>query len=153
MAGKKTGKKILIIDDEKPIGKLVGHLVRSMSHQPIICENGEQAIEHIEGVDLIITDFNLSGGRGLNGVQLAKKAKTLRPELPVIIMTGNSDAIPPHHLADGVIDKPFGLDWLRYVISDCLRNRFKKGGEDGGKICSKGSKVCFDNRGNRDCLF
>ncbi len=111
-------KTILIVDDENGIRDLLGMSLAGAGYNPILCENSEQAISHINEADLILTDLNMSE---MNGVELVKLAKRQRPELPVIIMTGTPQDVPSNHLADQVIEKPFRFEQLKKIIADLLK--------------------------------
>jgi len=106
-------KTILIVDDKKEIGKMLGEILKDLGYNPIICESGEQAIQYLGETDALITDFNMNGMRG---DELAEKAKERRHDMPVIIMTGYPSQVP---LGYEVIPKPldFGVidAWLRSV--------------------------------------
>ncbi len=111
-------KTILIVDDDHGIGKMLGLSIEMLGCAPIICTDGEAAILHIKSVDILITDFNMPG---MNGVELTKLVKQQNPGIPVIIMTGTPLDIPSDHLADQVIEKPFGFEQLKKVIADLLK--------------------------------
>ena len=112
-------KTILVVDDEIGIRQLTEMSLAGIGYNPIICENSEQAIPHISSADLLITDLNMPGG--INGAELTKIAKREKPNMPVIIMTGDPGDIPADHLADKVICKPFEFEQLKEVIADLLQ--------------------------------
>ncbi len=72
---------------------------------------------------LLITDVGLPGA--LNGRQLADALRGLRPELPVLFITGyaESQVIDDAHLETGmrVLTKPFTLDTLERRIQAMLQ--------------------------------
>lgn len=111
-------KTILVVDDESDLGHLLGNNLTMFGYFSIICEDGEHAITHISSADILITDFNMPG---MNGVELTKIAKREKPDMPVIIMTGNPLKVPADHLADKVIEKPFYIGQLKEVIAELLR--------------------------------
>ena len=111
------GKTILVVDDKKNIRDLLEFFLTESGYKTILCEDGQYAVPHINQADLLITDFNMPK---MNGVELAKIAKREKPNMPVIIMTGNSWEVPAAHLADRIINKPFDVGQLKKVIADLL---------------------------------
>jgi len=77
------------------------HLAKDVNCEAILCEDGEQAVSHIEEADLLITDLNMGK---INGIELAKIARRQRPQMPIIIVTGSPEDVPPQ-IADQIIDK------------------------------------------------
>ena len=65
-------------------------------------------------IDMLVTDVGLPNG--LNGRQVAEAARTLRPDIKVLFITGYAEnAVFNHgHLAPGmqVLTKPFGIEAL-----------------------------------------
>ncbi len=111
-------KTILVVDDIESIRDLLEDFLTMFGYNPIICENGEHAIPHISSADLLITDFNMPR---MNGAELTKIVKRGKPDMPVIIITAAPENIPIDHLADKVIEKPFGIEQLREAIADLLK--------------------------------
>ncbi len=112
-------KTILIVDDDRSVAEMTGISIESSQYIPIICASGDEAISHIKKVDLLLTDFNMSGG--MNGAELTKIAKQQNPDLPVVIMTGTPENVPADHLADEIIEKPFKIEQLKKVIDGLLQ--------------------------------
>jgi CheY-like chemotaxis protein len=74
-------------------------------------------------IDILVTDIGLPGG--LNGRQLADAAREIRPDLPVVLVTGYAgDAISiPVDPADKMtmLRKPFELDSLVEMVLEMTR--------------------------------
>lgn len=72
-------------------------------------------------VQLIVTDYNLPDGTGLD---LARKAKTKVPELKIILMTGNADLGGNSQAWAGLVDqyliKPVDPEQLQKLIQQLL---------------------------------
>ena len=112
------GKTILVVDDKESIRCVIEDSLVEIGYDSIICKDGEHAVSYINRVDLLITDFNMPGG--MNGAELTKIAKRVKPDMPVIIMTGNPEDIPADHLANAVVKKPFDIEKLMKTITDLL---------------------------------
>lgn len=115
-------KKILIVDDEKPIRGILERFCRHFGYEPILCEHAGQAIHRIADADLVITDFLMPPG--MNGAQLARVVKTEKKGTPVIIITATPQEVPNDHSADVLIGKPFQLEGLRKTIETFLPQSF-----------------------------
>lgn len=116
--------KILIIDDETSIQKYIGKLLTPMGHEVITAENAGSGLQLATQTDirLIITDYCLPGG--LERVELIKALRELRPEVPVIVISGYADNdIVSECEALGVRDvltKPFELSFIPTVAEKLL---------------------------------
>jgi len=86
MAGK---LKILVLDDEPPITKVLSRFLRSHGYEVFEVNNPLKVEEYLLYTDLslLISDVNMPGMDGLEVLELVKKSK---PELPVLILTGVS---------------------------------------------------------------
>ena len=70
-----------------------------------------------EQVDLMLSDVVMPG---MSGLQLARKVRKARPDLPVLLATGYSDEIRNTGSEFAVIAKPFGIGDLSTAISAAL---------------------------------
>ena len=82
--------RVLLVDDELRALRYMQHLVEKFANGFTIvgsCTNGEQALEQLgrTQVDLLITDINM---RGMNGIELAKQARSLYPDIRILIISG-----------------------------------------------------------------
>lgn len=93
--------RILMVDDDALIAMSSVDMLEDLGHDVLEANSGEAALRHLtnaEHVDLMITDFSMPR---MNGAQLAKAARDLRPNLPIILATGYAE-LP----ADSGIDLP-----------------------------------------------
>lgn len=82
-------KKILVVDDEKPILLTLSHLLRTEGVEIVICSTVEEAEAALDSsrFDLVISDIRMSGIAGIEGLELLTYIKD-RYATEVIIMTG-----------------------------------------------------------------
>ena len=82
-------KKILVVDDEKPILTTFAHILRCTGVEVLLCSEIEEAEEALKGshFDLVIADIRMSGMTGIEGLELLRYIKQ-RYTTEVIIMTG-----------------------------------------------------------------
>jgi CheY-like chemotaxis protein len=80
-----------------------------------------QVLRSGEAIDLMVSDVGLPG---MNGRQLAEIARTLRPRLPVLFITGYAETATAREgfLAPGMqlICKPFELKQLQLQVAQML---------------------------------
>jgi two-component system, cell cycle sensor histidine kinase and response regulator CckA len=119
-AGSET---ILVVDDEDSVRLFVAHTLTDAGYTVIEAENGEDALRALEDhpgtIDLILTDvmMPLVGGR-----ELARRAASRRPDLPLIFMSGYvGDGRPsPDPRRHPFISKPFTPELLLRTVRSTL---------------------------------
>jgi signal transduction histidine kinase len=119
------GKSVLIIDDEPIIRMLVVDALEEMGFECAEAGDGPEGLailERAERLDLLITDVGLPNG--LNGRQVADRARELRPDLKVLFITGYAEnaALNHGHIGPGtrVLPKPFSVSELTSRIESLL---------------------------------
>ena len=78
--------KILIIDDEKQIRRVIGLQLEKSGHEVRTCANGQEGIEAIEAgrFDLVISDLQMPKVTGIEFLEYIREAKI---SIPIIVMT------------------------------------------------------------------
>jgi signal transduction histidine kinase/PAS domain-containing protein len=106
------GETVLVIDDEPAIRMVISEVLTEAGYRVIEAVDGPSGLRILQAggrFDLLITDVGLPGG--LNGRQVADAARSARPELKVLFITGFAEnaAIGNGHLDSGmsIITKPF----------------------------------------------
>ncbi len=104
---KKVKAHVLVVDDEPICAMALERFLERRNYQVSIAANGEQALQlHAEAsVDAVVTDFRMPK---LNGGELTVRLRSIRPDLPVVIVTGYAPEIPDLRLDPPVpvIEKP-----------------------------------------------
>ena len=82
--------KILIIDDEEGIRKLLSISLKSEGYDVITAEDGKSGIDFFEkeNPSIILTDFQMPG---MNGIDVLRRVKQINPDVEVIILTAYGD--------------------------------------------------------------
>ena len=82
--------KILIVDDEEIIVRVLSMSLRTDGYETVTAYSGEQGLEVFksESPDIVVTDIKMPG---MDGLELLKKIKEIDPEKEVIIVTGHGD--------------------------------------------------------------
>ena len=102
--------KILLVDDDPLVLKLIGQQLESEGYKVTRAESGEKAIKVLEKdtFELVVTDLVMEE---INGFEIVKRAKELCSETLVIILTGYKET-------DFVIDAlRLGVD--DYMLKPC----------------------------------
>ena len=108
--------RILAVDDEPLIGKMVARLVRTDGHVVVTATSGEGALERLrEGVfDVVLSDVGM--GAGMNGWELAAHVQRQWPHLGFVLATGWGAQIELADArrkgVDAVLAKPYRPDEL-----------------------------------------
>ena len=83
---------ILVVEDEKAVRRLVVEFLRECGYTVLEAGNASEALpleEHYDGViDVLITDLVMPG---MNGVELAERIMTARPDIKTLYITGYAD--------------------------------------------------------------
>lgn len=111
--GKSIREKILVVDDDASIGRLLGEALEIEGYQPIICTHPKDVltISQQESFDLAFVDINLPE---MGGLDLAVALKKHDPMREMVIITGyGSIEDEMEAISAGASDylrKPFSLD-------------------------------------------
>jgi two-component system KDP operon response regulator KdpE len=124
--------KILIVDDEPPIRKLLRVGLSTQGYSIFEAANATAAIEQMTQMqpDLILLDLGLPD---LSGHELLRRWRDEGSDLPVVILSSRTDEsgiVQALELgADDYITKPFGMNELVARIRVALRHRLQQQGE------------------------
>ena len=105
-------KKILLVEDDPEITRLLKLHFDSQTYIISSCYNGEEALKTIahNKFDLIILDITLPG---MNGMELCKTFRENDTDIPIMMLTSHSeesDKVLALELgADDYVTKPFGI--------------------------------------------
>lgn len=86
---KKEPLTILFVEDEPLLGELMCDALSDRGFTVHVAPNANDALGHLmsgKDIDVLITDIDL--GEGMDGAQLAARARELRPSLPVVYASG-----------------------------------------------------------------
>lgn len=121
------GETVLVIDDEPTVRMLVSEVLADLGYNAIEAGDGAAGLKVLTSdvrIDLLVTDVGLPGG--LNGRQVADAARSARPDLKVLFITGYAEnALLSHgHLSPGmhVMTKPFAMEALAGRIRELIKS-------------------------------
>jgi CheY-like chemotaxis protein len=104
--------RILVVDDEPVVRGLVVELLNGAGHEVVTAASGEEALALLDGVDLLVCDVGLPG---VSGEAVVETARTRRPGLPAVLMTGD-----PAEPRPGALAKPFTRSDLLKAVAAAL---------------------------------
>ena len=112
--------KILVVDDEPEVRKLMELFLTDRGYQVRMAENGRQGLTEIDGFapDVVLLDMHMPE---MDGLETLKHLATRWPGLPVIMVTVNEDVETTSQMlqagAADYVPKPFNLDYLEQAIN------------------------------------
>ncbi len=124
-------EKVLIVEDELDIGRLLYMQVENMGYKAEHVSSGEEALALLNRnhYDLMLLDWMLPGLSGMEIAQLVRKMDSMK-DLAILMLTAKSD---PDNIVEGLeagaddyVAKPFSTDILRARMGSLLR-RVKRG--------------------------
>ncbi|WP_380783003.1 PAS domain-containing protein [Sphingomonas sp. R86520] len=131
-----SGETILVVDDEATIRHLIDEVLDEQGYTVIGAADGAAGIKVLQSgarIELLITDVGLPNG--MNGRQVADAARSLRPDLKVLFITGYAEnvAVGNGHLEPGMelLTKPFTMQGLAAKVAEMMRA--------GGDVTAQGS--------------
>ncbi len=116
-------KRILAVDDEPHMRRLLEISLRQAGYQPVLASHGREALEILRknGADLVVSDLHMPT---MDGIKLLETMRAETIETPVIIVTAQgevSSAVAAMKLgAADYILRPFDLETLELAISRAL---------------------------------
>jgi two-component system KDP operon response regulator KdpE len=117
-------EKILVVDDEPRVVRLVSKVLQAVGYQVLVAASGEPAIEMValEQPDLVLLDILLP--RGLDGFEVCRRIREFS-EVPVIMLTAkaqDTDVLRGFDVgADDYLTKPFNAKELVARVKAVLR--------------------------------
>src|SRR5438067_9993517 len=116
--------RILVVDDDSGMLASLRGLFRSRGQEAVVARSGPEALDHLEGVDAVITDFAMPG---MDGVQLVQAIHDRDESLPVILLTAHgSERVAVQAIKSGAYDyvtKPFDVEEFCVVVDRALEAR------------------------------
>jgi CheY-like chemotaxis protein len=123
--------RVLVVDDEPAIRGVLCEFLRECGLTPVAVENADQALavlDEAEPVDLVFSDVRMPGS--MDGYGLARWILENRPQLPVILATGDLGNANADAGLSGVetFAKPYDFDMaVRKIRDTILRRRMRTG--------------------------
>jgi PAS domain S-box-containing protein len=116
---------VLVVDDELGVRKVAERLLEKFGFKVLLAEDGFAAMEvfeaHADEISLVVLDLTMPR---LNGQEVLRRIKALRPNAKVILMSGyTEEEVARRFSADelsGILQKPFKTEELRRKLRMAL---------------------------------
>jgi signal transduction histidine kinase/ActR/RegA family two-component response regulator len=112
---------ILVVDDDALILMSTASMVEDLGHDVLEATSGAEALKLLRSgrkIDLLITDFSMPK---MNGAQLAKSAKEIEPNLPVLLATGYAEIPGGSDPGFPRLGKPYHQEQLAAAIAETIK--------------------------------
>jgi two-component system KDP operon response regulator KdpE len=123
--------KILVVDDEPPIRKLLRMGLSTQGYEVLEASNGKTSLELLaKKPDLIILDLGLPD---IAGLELLRMIRARNESVPIVVLSSRGDEAGKVQAldfgADDYVTKPFGMDELLARMRAALRHQLQVHGE------------------------
>ena len=112
---------VLLVDDNPDVAAVSTSLLEQLGYTVRRVANAEAALREIEsdGIDLVFSDIVMPGK--MDGLGLARRLKAMRPQLPILLATGYSDAALNVRGDFPILRKPYEIHQLSQAIAKLPR--------------------------------
>jgi two-component system KDP operon response regulator KdpE len=123
--------RVLVVDDEPPIRKLLRMGLTAQGYQTLEAANGKAALDLLrENPDLVILDLGLPD---IPGMDLLSAIRARNESVPIVVLSSRGDELGKVQAldlgADDYVTKPFGMDELVARMRAALRHQLQTHGE------------------------
>jgi two-component system KDP operon response regulator KdpE len=123
--------KVLVVDDEPPIRKLLRMGLSTQGYEILEAPNGKTSLELLaQKPDIVILDLGLPDTQGL---ELLRMMRARNEVVPIVVLSSRGDEVGKVQAldlgADDYITKPFGVDELLARMRAALRHQLQVHGE------------------------
>ena len=115
------GETILLVEDDEEVLEMAIESLEELRYNVVVARDAKEALDHLTGaerIDILFSDIVMPGG--MNGSQLAKEARRVRPGLKVLLTSGYvADLDEGQTVAGGelpVLNKPYRRDELARTL-------------------------------------
>jgi CheY-like chemotaxis protein len=113
---------VLLVDDDDLVRAGAAVMLEAFGHSVVQVSSAARALDHLasrEHFDVLVTDQRMPG---MTGVDLIRRARFMRPDLPAVLITGYTDAIDPDASVLPVLAKPFRAAELARAVADAVKH-------------------------------
>jgi len=112
-------KNVLLVDDEPSVVTVLKKFLERAGFHVESAENGKRGLERQQTGNwhVVITDRAMPE---MDGEEMAKQIKMRDPNLPIILITGNREAVTRPDQYKAILIKPFRCDTLLNCLSNTL---------------------------------
>ncbi len=123
---KKGNARILFVDDEKSIVVVISKMLERMGYEVVTTTSGLEALELFESspetFDLVITDMSMPK---ITGIELSSRLNEIRPDIPVVLITGFSAGITKETIKKANIREMVMKPIISGVLAEAIEKALK----------------------------
>ncbi len=115
--------KFLVVDDSSTMRRIIINALKRIGYEDVVdAENGVSGLEKLNGIDIILTDWNMPE---MDGLEFVKRVRAQNKTIPILMVTTNAakdDIVEA--LKNGVnnyIVKPFTPETLKEKVDTVLK--------------------------------
>ena len=110
---------VLLVEDNPDVASVSTSLLEQLGYTVRRVTDAETALHEVEldGIDLVFSDIVMPGK--VDGLSLAQRLKEIRPDLPILLATGYSDAAANARGNFPILRKPYAIHQLSQAIANC----------------------------------
>ena len=118
------GKRILIVDDEPAVCKMIARVLTSRDFEPGIAHGGREALSMLEATpfDAVVLDIKMPD---MDGFEVLEEIRRTNVDIPVVILSANNEnysmLLGLESGADDYMTKPFAPPFLAAKLPALLR--------------------------------
>ena len=113
--------RILLAEDHRELRETTAELLRDLPAEVVTAADGVEAwrlFRDDPGFTLLVTDLDMPG---MDGRELARRVRDLRPSCPIVFVTSRGRDLRPHELAGAtVVVKPFAPRQLERAVAGAI---------------------------------
>jgi CheY-like chemotaxis protein len=117
--------QVLLVEDDDEVAALTAEMIHELGYDTTRVASAEAALGALadkRAIDIVFSDVMMPGR--MNGVELAQEIRRRRPNLPVLLTSGYTEAVSRSATAHRIkiIPKPYRMDELRAALSGARAN-------------------------------
>ncbi len=119
LEGRSARETVLIVDDQLDVLEMAQLLFQNFGYEVLCAKSGEEALDllqRVNGIDILFTDVVMPG---MNGLELAERARALLPSLKVILTSGYTGLAD--FASSGVSLEDFQFVAKPYQVADIIK--------------------------------
>ena len=122
------GLRVLLVEDDDDNRELRAEVLATSGCEVLSASSGQDGLRKLSehSVDVVVTDVGMPG---MGGLEMARAAKAIAPQVPVVVVTGWAErddiASARGRDVDAVLIKPVDPDALTQTVSDVAQGRVR----------------------------
>lgn len=123
MCSDNDNRELILLVDDDASGRAVRKLVLELHHHKVTAvgeANSALRVLKTEPVRLVIVDYFLEG---ITGTELARQMRELKPEMPILLLSGSGEVLHGIEYVDKYLCKLDSIDTIEKSIAELIRRR------------------------------